>query len=435
MEKVLTKMVGVENSQSINVYLKHGGYQALPKAFKMTPDQLIQMMKDSGVRGRGGAGFPTGMKWSFLPKDNPKPRYLLCNADESEPGTFKDRVIMEEDPHQLIEGLVISSYAIQANTCYIYIRGEYVKGALTLRKAIQEAYDKGYLGKNIQGSGFNLDITVHRGAGAYICGEETGLIESLEGKRGWPRIKPPFPAVYGVFGCPTIVNNVETLVTPVHIINRGVQWWKDNEPKLYCMSGHLNRPGTYEAKIGTNLKDLIYGDAFCQGIPKGRKLKAVIPGGSSVPVLRADECDVAMDFDALAKVGSALGSAGCMVMDETTCMVNALWNLMKFYAHESCGQCTPCREGTRWLEMICGRIETGQGRMEDLDLMLETANNIAGRTICPLGDAAAWPVAGLPDRNKGGDLNGQSFVNKFRDEFEYHITHKKCMVSIPHEWN
>ena len=433
MEKVLTKMVGVENSQNVDVYIKHGGYQALPKALKMTPDELIQMMKDAGVRGRGGAGFPTGMKWSFLPKDNPKPRYLLCNADESEPGTFKDRVLMEDDPHQVIEGLVISSFAIQANTCYIYIRGEYVKGALTLRKAIDEAYAKGYLGKNILGSGFNLDITVHRGAGAYICGEETGLIESLEGKRGWPRIKPPFPAVFGAFGCPTIVNNVETLVTPVHIINRGIQWWKDNEPKLYCMSGHLTRPGTYEAKMGTNLLTLI--NEHCGGIRHGRKLKAVIPGGSSVPVLRAEECNVNMDFDSLAKVGSALGSAGCMVMDETTCMVNALWNLLKFYAHESCGQCTPCREGTHWLEMILGRVETGKGRMEDLDLLLETANNIAGRTICPLGDAAAWPVAGLPDKNKGGDLNGQSFVNKFREEFEYHITNKKCMTTIPHEWN
>ncbi|HNI09729.1 MAG TPA: NADH-quinone oxidoreductase subunit NuoF, partial [bacterium] len=353
-------MVGVENSQNIDVYIKHGGYQALPQALKMTPDELIQMMKDAGVRGRGGAGFPTGMKWSFLPKDNPKPRYLLCNADESEPGTFKDRVLMEDDPHQVIEGLVISSFAIQANTCYIYIRGEYVKGALTLRKAIDEAYAKGYLGKNILGSGFNLDITVHRGAGAYICGEETGLIESLEGKRGWPRIKPPFPAVFGAFGCPTIVNNVETLVTPVHIINRGIQWWKDNEPKLYCMSGHLTRPGTYEAKMGTNLLTLI--NEHCGGIRHGRKLKAVIPGGSSVPVLRAEECNVNMDFDSLAKVGSALGSAGCMVMDETTCMVNALWNLLKFYAHESCGQCTPCREGTHWLEMILGRVETGKGR-------------------------------------------------------------------------
>ncbi len=433
MEKVLTKMVGVTNSQDISVYTQNGGYQALPKALKMTPDELIQMMKDAGVRGRGGAGFPTGLKWSFLPKDNPKPRYLLCNADESEPGTFKDRVLMEEDPHQVIEGLIISSFAIKANTCYIYIRGEYVRGAHILRKAIDEAYSKGFLGKNILGSGFDLDITVHRGAGAYICGEETGLIESLEGKRGWPRIKPPFPAVYGVFGCPTIVNNVETLVTPVHIINRGIQWWKDNEPKLYCMSGHLNKPGTYEAKIGTNLLTLI--NEFGGGIRKGRKLKAVIPGGSSVPVLRADECDVNMDFDSLAKVGSALGSAGCMVMDDTTCMVNSLWNLLKFYAHESCGQCTPCREGGHWLEMVLGRIENGRGRHGDLEMMLETANNIAGRTICPLGDALAWPIAGLPDRNKGGDLNGQSFVNKFRDEFEYHINHKKCMTSIPHEWN
>ena len=432
MEKILTKLVGVQDSHTLDVYEKQGGYKALPAALKMQPQEIIDMVKESGLRGRGGAGFPTGVKWGFLPKDSDKPRYLLCNADESEPGTCKDRVIMEHDPHQLIEGLIISSYAIHSNVCYIYIRGEFVLGAQRLNSAIDEAYKKGYLGKNILKSGYDLDITVHRGAGAYICGEETGLIESLEGKRGWPRIKPPFPAVYGVFGCPTIVNNVETLVCPVHIINRGVDWFKENEPKLYCISGHVNKPGVYELKMGTNLKDFIFNIAG--GIPNKRQLKAVIPGGSSVPVITADEVDVAMDFDSLAKIGTALGSSGCMVMDETTCMVNALWNLLKFYAHESCGQCTPCREGSHWLEMICGRIENGEGREQDLDLMLETANNIAGRTICPLGDAVSWPVAGMPDRETGR-LNGKSFVNKFRDEFQYHIKHKKCAVSIPHEWN
>lgn len=433
MEKLITKLVGIENSERIDVYRAHGGYEALPKALKMAPDAIIQVMKDASIRGRGGAGFPTGLKWSFLPKNNPKPRYLLCNADESEPGTFKDRVIIEHDPHQLIEGLIISSYAIQTNTCYIYIRGEYTRGAKILNQAIDEAYASGYLGNNILNSGYNLDITVHRGAGAYICGEETGLIESLEGKRGWPRTKPPFPAVVGAFSSPTIVNNVETLVSPVHIINRGADWWKANEPKLYCVSGHVKYPGVYERKLGINLKELIFD--VCGGIANGRQLKAVIPGGSSVPVLTPDEIDVAMDFDALNQIGTALGSAGCIVMDDTTCMVRALWNLLKFYAHESCGQCTPCREGVHWLEMICDRIENGQGRMEDLDLMLEIANNIAGRTICPLGDAAAWPVAGMPDKNKGGNLSGKSFINKFRSEFEYHITHKQCLVTGHLEWN
>lgn len=432
MEKVITYLVGTNSSQSLATYEHHGGYQALPKALKMTPADLVQMMKDAGVRGRGGAGFPTGLKWSFLPKDNPNPRYLICNADESEPGTCKDRVIIEQDPHQLIEGLIISSFAIQAHTCYIYIRGEYVHGAEVLNRAIAEAYDKGYLGKNILQSGFDLDITVHRGAGAYICGEETGLIESLEGKRGWPRTKPPFPAVVGAFGCPTIVNNVETLVTPVHIINRGVDWWKTNEPKLYCVSGHVQKPGVYELKLGVNLKDLIFDVAG--GIANGRELKAVIPGGSSVPVLRPDEIDVAMDFDAPGKIGTALGSAGCIVLDDQTCVVDALWNLLIFYAHESCGQCTPCREGVHWLEMICGRIENGLGRMQDIDMMIEIANNIAGRTICPLGDAAAWPVAGMPDKSKGGNLGSGGFVVKFREEFEYHVINKRCMVTRPNRW-
>lgn len=432
MDKVIMKLDGVENSDDIAVYLKHGGYEVLKKAFKTAPDDITKMVKDSGMRGRGGAGFPTGVKWGFLAKHTDE-RYLLCNADESEPGTFKDRWILEHDPHQMIEGMIISAFALGAKVSYIYIRGEFTHGARILEKAIQQAYDKGFLGKNILKSGFDHDMTVHRGAGAYICGEETGLIESLEGKRGWPRTKPPFPAVAGVFQKPTIVNNVETLACVTHIMNYGAEWFKENEPKLYALSGHVNNPGVFELKMGTNLKDIIYEHG--KGIWKGRKLKAVIPGGSSVPVLTADEVDVAMDFDSVGKYGSSLGSSGIMVMDDQTCMVDTLLNISKFYSHESCGQCTPCREGTHWLEGILDRIEHGRGREQDLDMLVDIANKIAGRTICPLGDAAAWPVAGMPNKETG-KLSNLSFVHKFRDEFEYHIKNKKCMVSLPaSDWN
>ncbi|RMF57039.1 MAG: NADH oxidoreductase (quinone) subunit F [Calditrichaeota bacterium] len=408
-EKVLTKHINMPESRKIEYYEKHGGFQAWKKVLKnMEPDQVIAEVKESNLRGRGGAGFPAGMKWSFVPKTTEKPHYMLVNADESEPGTFKDRLLMDGIPHSVIEGAMIGSYAIRANTCYIYIRGEFVKEARILEQAIQEAYDKGYLGKNILGSGYDLDMYVHRGAGAYICGEETGLIESLEGKRGWPRIKPPFPAIEGVFRCPTIVNNVETLACVPYIIERGAEWFKSigpesgPGPKLFCLSGHVKNPGVYELPMGIPLKELIY--EYGGGILNDKKLKAVIPGGSSVPILTADEIDVNMDFDSLAKIGSMLGSAGVIVMDEDTDMVSALLNLIHFYRHESCGQCTPCREGTNWAEKLLKRIHSGEGTLKDVDLLEEVANNIGFRTICPLGDAAAMPI--------------QSFLKKFRHEFE-----------------
>lgn len=408
-EKVLTGHINIPESQQLAYYEKTGGYRAWQKVLKeMTPDQVIEVIKQSNLRGRGGAGFPTGMKWSFVPKTTERPHYLLNNADESEPGTFKDRLIINGNPHSTIEGSLIASYAIRANTAYIYIRGEFVKEAKVLERAIGEAYNKGYLGKNILGSGFNLDMYVHRGAGAYICGEETGLIESLEGKRGWPRIKPPFPAIEGVFRCPTIVNNVETLACVPYIIERGAEWFKSigpasgPGPKLYCLSGHVKKPGVYELPMGVNLKELIY--EYGGGILNDKKLKAVIPGGSSVPVLTAEEIDVAMDFDSLTKIGTMLGSAGVIVMDEDTDMVSALLNITHFYRHESCGQCTPCREGTHWAEKLLKKIKSGQGSMADIDLLVEVADHINFRTICPLGDAAAMPI--------------QSFVKKFRHEFE-----------------
>jgi len=408
-EKVLTGHIKIPESQKIDYYEKTGGYKSWRKVLKeMTPDQVIDLVKASNLRGRGGAGFSTGLKWSFVPKNTEKPHYLLNNADESEPGTFKDRLLITGMPHSTIEGTMIGSYAIRANVSYIYIRGEFVKEARILEKAIQEAYDRGYLGKNIFGSGYDLDLYVHRGAGAYICGEETGLIESLEGKRGWPRIKPPFPAIEGVFRCPTIVNNVETLACVPYIIERGAEWFKSigpesgPGPKLFCLSGHVKKPGVHELPMGVSLRDLIY--EYGGGILNDKKLKAVIPGGSSVPVLTADEINVNMDFDSLAKIGSMLGSAGTIVMDEDTDMVDAILNLTRFYRHESCGQCTPCREGTNWAERLLKKINIGEGTVKDIDLLEEVANHINFRTICPLGDAAAMPI--------------QSFIKKFRHEFE-----------------
>ncbi|RMH87425.1 MAG: NADH oxidoreductase (quinone) subunit F [Calditrichaeota bacterium] len=412
-EKVLTRDMNPPESRKIDYYEKVGGYQAWRKVLKeMTPEEVIEVVKASNLRGRGGAGFPTGVKWGFVPKDTSKPHYMLVNADESEPGTFKDRLLMDNMPHSTLEGAMIGSYAIRANTCYIYIRGEFVKEARILEAAIAEAYQKGYLGKNILGSGYDLDMYVHRGAGAYICGEETGLIESLEGKRGWPRIKPPFPAIEGVFRCPTIVNNVETLACVPYIITRGADWFKaigpegSPGPKLFCVSGHVKKPGVYELPMGIPLRELIYEHAG--GILNDKKLKAVIPGGSSVPVLTAEEIDVNMDFDSLAKIGSMLGSAGVIVMDEDTDMVNALLNISHFYRHESCGQCTPCREGTTWAWLLLKRIHAGEGTRKDLQLLEEIAGGLY-RTICPLGDAAAMPI--------------ESFLKKFRHEFEAKLKH------------
>jgi len=416
--KVLTKNIDKPNSMAIDTYLQGGGYKAIEKALKMTPDQVIEEVKNSEMRGRGGAGFPTGMKWGFVPKVSEKAKYLLCNADESEPGTFKDRVIMEKDPHLLIEGMIISAFAIgSCPMAYIYIRGEFHYAATVLDKALDEARAKGFLGKNILGSGFDFDITVHRGAGAYICGEETGLIESLEGKRGQPRVKPPFPAFVGVFGGPTVVNNVETLACVPLIIEHGTEWFKsfgipkNTGPKLYCVSGQIKKPGVYEFPMGVNLKELIYD--HCGGITDDRKLKAVIPGGASAPMLLPHEIDIPLTFDALMKAGSMLGSAGVIVLDETTCIVDAVWRLAKFFAHESCGQCTPCREGTNWMESILDRLERGEGRQQDADLLLDMSDNIGGKSLCALGDAAIGPVV--------------SSVNKFRDEFLYHVTHKSCL--------
>jgi NADH-quinone oxidoreductase subunit F len=416
-EKLLLRYQDKGDLSDIGAYLADGGYEAARKALgTMSPADLINTVKDSGLRGRGGAGFPTGLKWSFVPKDTGKPTYLLCNADESEPGTFKDRAIIEYDPHQLIEGMIIASYAIGCRTAYIYIRGEFAYGYKVLCRALEQAYAKGFLGKKIFGADFDLDIHVHRGAGAYICGEETGLIESLEGKRAYPRIKPPFPAVHGLFGCPTIVNNVETLACVKHVLARGSAWFKSigpeksPGPKLYCLSGHLERPGVYELPMGTPLRQMI--EEQGGGVWKGRKLKAVIPGGSSVPVLRADECDVAMDFDSVVKAGSMLGSAGVIVMDDATCMVGALRTIAHFYHHESCGQCTPCREGTGWLEKLLIRVDEGSGTADDLRTLDTVASGMIGNTICVLADAAAMPV--------------QSFLKKFGDEFAAHVRLGRC---------
>ena len=403
---------GIKDSRKIDVYLQNGGYQALEKALKeMTPETIIDEVKKSSLRGRGGAGFPTGMKWSFVPKDNPKPKYVVCNADESEPGTCKDRPLMEMDPHQLIEGMIIAGRAIGANRGFIYIRGEYRYVLDLVEEAIAEAYQRGYLGKNILGSGFDYDLLIHTGAGAYECGEESALMESLEGKRGYPRIKPPFPAVVGLYGCPTVINNVETLsAVPAIILEGGEAYANRGTPKnggtrLLCVAGHVNKPGIYEIPLGMNMKKFIY--EMAGGIPNGKKLKAVIPGGSSCPLMTADEIDLAMDYDTVAKAGSMMGSGGMVVMDEDTCMVDMARRIMHFYAHESCGWCIPCREGTTWLRKMLERFHAGLGRSEDIDLIGELAKNMLGRTFCPLGDAAAMPTI--------------SIVQKFRSEFEDHL--------------
>src|SRR5256885_6069069 len=416
--RVLLANIDKPNSTSIDVYIDGGGYEAARTALQMAPDAIVQLVKDSELRGRGGAGFPTGAKWGCVPKNPAKPIWLLCNADESEPGTFKDRLLMEKDPHLMIEGMVIAGYAIRSNPMsYIYIRGEFYYGATVLEKALQEARDRGYLGKNILGSGFDFDITVARGAGAYICGEETGLIESIEGHRGQPRVKPPFPAIVGAFGGPTVVQNVETLACVPLIVNNGAEWFKgfgtpkNTGPKLYCVSGNVKKPGVYEFPMGITIKELIY--EHCGGITDDRKLKAVIPGGASAPMLTPAEIDIPLNFDALMKAGSMLGSAGIIVLDETVCIVDAVWRLAKFFAHESCGQCTPCREGTNWLESVLDRLERGEGREQDADLLLDMSDNIGGKSLCAVGDAAIGPVI--------------SSVKKFRDEYLHHVTQKSCL--------
>jgi len=424
MEPLLTRYVREPNGETLAFYEKTGGYQALKKALGMTPDAVIDAVKASGLRGRGGAGFPTGLKWQFVDKKSPNPKYICCNADESEPGTFKDHVLMERNPHLLFEGCLIGCHAIGAKVTYIYIRGEFYHVQLVLEAELTKARAAGYVGKNILGTDFDCEIYIHRGAGAYEAGEETALIESLEGKRAQPRIKPPFPAVEGLWGCPTAVNNVETLCNVPCIIQNGPEWFaglgpeKNGGPKLYCLSGHVAKPGVYEASMHVSLRDLIYDPKFAGGIRGGHQLKAVIPGGSSVPVLLPHQLDVPASFEGIARAGSLLGSAGIIVMDETTCMVWAAENLLYFYKHESCGKCTPCREGGDWLHRLLGKIDRGEGQMRDLDLLLSIANNIMGKTLCAFGDAEATPVI--------------STIATFRDEYEAHIREGRC--TVPAAW-
>ena len=428
--KILTEHILTPELNKFEVYRKTGGYAAVEKALKtMSPDGVMEEVKKSGLRGRGGAGFPTGMKWSFLDRKSEKPRYLVCNADEGEPGTFKDRYLMEFNPHALIEGMIVSSYALGVNDAYIYIRGEFFYILRILEKAIAEAQEKGFLGKNILGSGYSLNLYCHPGAGAYICGEETALLESLEGKRGNPRLKPPFPAVSGLYNCPTVVNNVETLALVPWIVNNGGDQFsqigvgRSTGTKLISASGHIKHPGIYEIEMGLPVEEFIYSNNFCGGMKNGLPLKAVIAGGSSVPILPADLILKTangeprnMSYESLSdggfETGTMLGSGGFIVMDEGTCIVRNLYNFTRFYRHESCGQCSPCREGTSWMEKILYRIENGEGRMHDIDLLFNIQKNIDGKTICPLGDAAAWPVA--------------SAIRHFREEFVEHVNRKGC---------
>ncbi|MEK7264337.1 MAG: NADH-quinone oxidoreductase subunit NuoF, partial [Bacteroidota bacterium] len=399
----------IENLHQLSVYEENGGYQAIRKAFKMSPDAVTNEVKQSNLRGRGGACFSTGLKWTFMPKQSANPKYLCVNGDESEPGTFKDRVIFEKNPHQLIEGILIAAYAMGIHTSYVYIRGEYYKWIQLLQKAVDDAYQKNYIGKNIFGTEFSTEIVIHRGAGAYICGEESALMNSIEGKRGYPRIKPPFPAAFGVWGCPTTINNVETIANVPLIINKGAEWYakigapKHPGPILIGVSGHVNKPGVYEFPTGISLKSLIYD--VCGGVPGDKKIKAIITGGSSTMWIRGEDIEgVCMDADSLKAAGSSIGTAGVIVMDEDTDVIKILTRISHFYHHESCGQCTPCREGTGWMEKILHSFDRSEATITDIDLLLDVANNIEGNTICALGDAAAWPV--------------QSVIKKFRGEFE-----------------
>ncbi len=424
-KKILLEKIDIPGIKDYEVYRQNGGYAAVEKALKsMTPDEVTEQVKTSGLRGRGGAGFPMGLKWSFIDKKSGKPRHLVVNADESEPGTFKDRFLMEYIPHLLIEGAIVSSFALEANLSYIYIRGEYMWVFKILEKAIQEAYANGWLGKNILGTGYNLDLYVHCGGGAYICGEETALIESLEGKRGNPRIKPPFPAVSGLWSEPTVVNNVESISAVPWIVNNGGDEYakigvgKSTGTKLISASGHIKNPGVYEIELGLTVNEFMYSDEYLGGMMDDRPLKALVPGGSSVPILpvqyifkTAGGEDRLMTYESWSDggfvTGSSLGSGGFIVYNDTACVVRNTWNFSRFYHHESCGQCSPCREGTGWMEKILYRIENGMGTDEDVDLLWDIQSQIDGNTICPLGDAASWPVAAA--------------IRHFREEFEYHI--------------
>src|SRR2546428_4568751 len=428
---VLSKYFGDAEARTSAGRKKRGGYKALEKALDMQPADIVNIVKESGLRGRGGAGFPTGLKWSFMKPGDGKPHYLCCNADESEPGTFKDRELMRWTPHALVEGCAIAAYAIGAETAYIYIRGEFTEPLYWMEKAVKEAYDARIIGKNAMGSGKRIDVYVHKGAGAYICGEETALLESLESKRGNPRIKPPFPAIAGLYGCPTVVNNVESIAaTSWIVLNGGDEYAKigvgrSTGTKLISASGNINKPGVYEIELGVPVEEFIYSDEYCGGIANGKRLKAVVAGGSSVPILPANLIlrtvngePRLMSYESLADggfpSGTMLGSGGFIVMDEDACIVRNTWNFSRFYHHESCGQCSPCREGTGWMEKILHRLEYGHGKMSDIDLLWDVQRKIEGNTICPLGDAAAWPVA--------------SAIRHFRDEFEWHVNEPKAAL-------
>ena len=434
--KILLEHIDVQGIQSFEVYRSLGGYKSVEKSLKsMTPDEVIDEVKKSGLRGRGGAGFPAGMKWSFIDKKSTKPKYLICNADESEPGTFKDRYLLQNIPHRLIEGMISASFALGANTAYIYVRGEFKQVIGIINNALKEAYAAGFLGKNILGTSYSLDIHVHSGAGAYICGEETALIESLEGKRGNPRIKPPFPAIYGLYGCPTVVNNVETLANVCWIVNNGGDAYaqigigKSTGTKLISACGNINNPGVYEIELGVTVEDFLYSNNYCGGIKNGKELKAVVAGGSSVPILpknlilnTANNEKRLMTYESLSDggfaTGTMLGSGGFIVYDEDACIVRNTYNFSRFYHHESCGQCSPCREGTGWMEQVLHRIENGHGRERDINLLVDIASKIEGNTICPLGDAAAWPVAAA--------------IRHFRSEFEFHVNHPDIVKNVKH---
>ncbi|HEY0754677.1 MAG TPA: NADH-quinone oxidoreductase subunit NuoF [Ktedonobacteraceae bacterium] len=422
-ELIVTKDIDVPDLDTLEVYRQYAGYQGLEKALKeYQPEELVEMMKKSGLRGRGGAGFPTGLKWSFLAKN--EPRYLCCNADESEPGTFKDRMLMEKNPHQLVEGVIITSYACRVAVAFIYVRGELAYAARQVEKAVQEAYAAGYIGTNIMGSGYSLEVIVHLGAGAYICGEESALMESLEGKRGYPRLKPPFPAAVGLYGGPTVINNCETLSTVPSILRNGPDWYasfgteKSKGTRVFCLSGQVKKPGNYELPLGTPFRTLIYDEQYGGGILGDKELKAFIPGGSSSPMLGADKVDVTMDYEAIAAAGSMGGSGGVIILNEDTCIVGAILRITEFYRDESCGKCTPCREGTYWLTEILHRLEHGEGKQKDIDLLLDICDNLAGKSFCPLGDAATSSIV--------------SGVKLFREEFIEHVRLGGCPKHLVH---
>jgi NADH-quinone oxidoreductase subunit F len=417
-EPILTRNIGIPNSDKIDVYLKRGGYTALRKAVTMSPDEITAIVRESGLRGRGGAGFPAGLKWSFMPKGD-QTKYVCINTDEGEPGTFKDRLLVEHDPHAIIEGTIIAAYAVGAHRAFVYIRGEFFLGVKRWIKAIDDAYRQGFLGKNVLGSGFDIDLSVHRGAGAYICGEETALINSLEGKRGEPRIKPPYPAQIGLWGMPTLVHNVETLANVPHIVNRGATWFKSigtersTGPKLFCVSGHVRRRGNYELPLGVSLRDIIF--KYAGGMRGDLPCKAVIPGGASTPVLTADQLDTRMDFESVAAAGSMLGTGAVIVVEEGTDMVDVARRLLRFFLHESCGKCTPCRVGTRQLADILEGLVAGAGKKGDVELLENISHNMIGKTFCPMGDAAVNPVL--------------STLKHFRHEYDHYVEHHRPLAA------